>query len=122
MVNIQQAADRKNIVNRNTVLADDREQKTLSRLPRVQQSFSPARDANESEQILCYYTNTTHQIQIVRSLHTAKHCFERVVFPGQRLLFEAMPEAQIEIHTGTTVTAILSDRIPCSRLRVHTDS
>jgi Domain of unknown function (DUF1830) len=121
MVNIQRAATNKNIVNKNTVLTDDRAQKSLSRLPRIQQNLSPARDANESEQILCYYTNTTRQIQIIRSVNIAKYCFERVVFPGQRLLFEAMPEAQIEIHTGTMATAILSDRIPCSRLRVHAD-
>lgn len=26
---------------------------------------------------------------------------ERIVFPGQRLLLEALKEAQLEIHTGT---------------------
>jgi hypothetical protein len=62
--------------------------------------------------------NTTNQIQIIRSANIANCYFERVIFPGQRLLFEAVPEAQLEIHTGTMVTAILSDRIPCSRLRV----
>lgn len=121
MVNIQRAAMNKNIVNQNTVTTNDRAQKTSSSLPRVQQSFSPARDARESEQMLCYYTNTTRQIQIVRSANTEKYCFERVVFPGQRLLFEATPEAQIEIHTGTMATAILSDRIPCAHLRARTE-
>jgi Domain of unknown function (DUF1830) len=120
MVNIQRAANHKNMV-KNTVLADEREQKTLSRPSLAEHSFSLARDSNESEPILCYYTNTTRQIQIVRSFNTTRYCFERVVFPGQRLLFEAMPEAQIEIHTGTMATAILSDRIPCSRLCVRAD-
>jgi Domain of unknown function (DUF1830) len=121
MVNVQRAANHKNIANKNNVLTDNRAQQTLSRLPHVQQSFSLACDPNESERILCYYTNTTRQMQIIRSANTTKYCFERIVFPGQRLLFEAIPEAQIEIHTGTMVTAILSDRIPCTRLRVQTD-
>jgi hypothetical protein len=108
MVNVQRTA-----INKNLVLTDAREQTTLSRLPGC--------DAIHSERILCYYMNTTNQIQIIRSAKIANCCFERVVFPGQRLLFEAVPEAQLEIHTGTMVTAILSDRIPCSRLRVYTD-
>jgi len=116
MVNVQRAA-----INKNLVLTDDREQTTLSKLSRSQQNSSSAEDAIHSERILCYYINTTHQIQIVRSAKIANFYLERVVFPGQRLLFEAVPEAQLEIHTGTMVTAILSDRIPCSRLRVHTN-
>jgi hypothetical protein len=44
--------------------------------------------------------------------------YERVVFPGQQLLFEAPPEAELEIHTSHPVSAILSDRITCTRLRV----
>ncbi len=42
--------------------------------------------------------------------------FERVVFPGQRLVFEAPILAQMEIHTGMMASAILSDTIPCDRL------
>jgi hypothetical protein len=37
-------------------------------------------------------------------------------FPGQRLIFEALPAADLEIHTGMMASAILSDTIPCSRL------
>ncbi|RUR85175.1 hypothetical protein PCC6912_12910 [Chlorogloeopsis fritschii PCC 6912] len=45
--------------------------------------------------------------------------FERVVFPGQRLVFEAPSEAQLEIHTGMMASAILSDKIPCDRLAIN---
>src|SRR6476620_9880900 len=45
--------------------------------------------------------------------------FERVVFPGQRLVFEAMPAAALEIHTGMMASAILSDTIPCDRLQIN---
>jgi hypothetical protein len=43
---------------------------------------------------------------------------ERVIFPGQRLMFEAPAEAVLEIHTGMVASAILSDKIPCYVLRV----
>jgi hypothetical protein len=45
--------------------------------------------------------------------------FERVVFPGQRLLFEAIGDALLEIHCGVMASSILSDTIPCDRLRIE---
>ncbi len=69
--------------------------------------------------IVCCYVNATSQIQIARITNISNWYFERVVFPGQRLVFEAVPEAQLEIHTGMMATAILSDTIPCVRLRVE---
>ena len=45
--------------------------------------------------------------------------FEQVVFPGQRLMFEAPTQVQFEIHTGTIASAILADTIPCGRLQVQ---
>lgn len=72
--------------------------------------------------ILCCYVNATSQIQIARITNISNWYFERVVFPGQRLVFEAVPDAQLEIHTGMMATAILSDTIPCVRLRVDENS
>jgi len=69
-------------------------------------------------QILCYYANTTNQIQVVRIGNIPNWYFERVVFPGQRLMFKAAVEAVLEIHTCAVATAILSDKIPCYVLRV----
>lgn len=69
--------------------------------------------------ILCYYKNDTSQIQIARISNITNWYFERVVFPGEQLLFEALPEAELEIYTGTTVQAILADKILCSRLQVQ---
>ncbi|AFY89216.1 DUF1830 domain-containing protein [Chroococcidiopsis sp. CCNUC1] len=43
---------------------------------------------------------------------------KRVIFPRQRLLFEALPQAQLEIYTGEFPSAVLSDRIPYQCLRV----
>lgn len=73
-------------------------------------------------QILCCYVNATSKIQIARVSNVPNWYFERVVFPGQRLVFEAFPEALLEIHTGMMASAILSDKIPCGRLRVMDES
>lgn len=74
--------------------------------------------SNTSSRILCCYVNATSQIQIGRISNIPNWYFERVVFPGQRLLFEAVPEALLEIHTGNMASAILSDKIPCNRLQI----
>lgn len=110
MVNIQA------VINESSVLTDDKVQPPTFPT-QVHRNFTP--DWSEySEQILCCYINTTSKIQIARIANISNCYFERVVFPGQRLLFEALPDAQLEIHTGMMVTAILSDQIPCDRLRV----
>jgi hypothetical protein len=82
------------------------------------QILDPLPPDNQKRQILCCYVNATSQIQIARITNIPNWYFERVVFPGQRLAFETLPEAQLEIHTGMMASAILSDTIPCDRLRV----
>ena len=72
----------------------------------------------QRNRFLCCYVNATSQIQIARISNIANWYFERVVFPGQRLVFEALPKALLEIHTGMMASAILSDTIPCERLRI----
>jgi Domain of unknown function (DUF1830) len=82
------------------------------------QILDPIPNGNRNS-ILCCYVNATSQIQIARITNIAKWYFERVVFPGQRLVFEALPEALLEIHTGMMASAILSDTIPCDRLSIN---
>ena len=77
---------------------------------------------NENESILCCYVNATNQIQVARITNIPNWYFERVVFPGQRLVFEAFAEGLLEIHTGMMASAILSDTIPCKRLCVDEES
>ncbi len=72
----------------------------------------------QSNSILCCYVNATSHIQVARITNVPNWYFERVVFPGQRLVFEAMPSAMLEIHTGMMASAILSDTIPCERLSI----
>ncbi len=76
----------------------------------------------QSGKILCCYVNATSKIQVARISNIPNWYFERVVFPGQRLAFEAPIEAQLEIHTGMMASAILSDKIPCDRLAINEPS
>ena len=71
-----------------------------------------------SNQILCCYANVTNQIQMIRLTNTTKFNFERIIFPGQRLMFESIINAQMKIYTLTTSTPILLDKINCKWLRV----
>ena len=71
------------------------------------------------DSLLCSYINATNQIQIARITNVPNWYFERVVFPGQRLVFEAISYGILEIHSGMMASAILSDRIPCTRLAIQ---
>lgn len=77
--------------------------------------------SDSSRPILCCYVNATSKIQVARITNVEDWYFERVVFPGQRLIFEAPPNALLEIHTGMMASAILSDSIPCNRLQIDQD-
>ena len=72
----------------------------------------------QTGKFLCCYVNATNKIQVARISNISNWYFERVVFPGQRLVFEAPEVAQLEIHTGMMASAILSDTIPCARLAI----
>jgi hypothetical protein len=73
----------------------------------------------EGESLLCSYINATSQIQVARITNVPNWYFERVVFPGQRLVFEALSYGILEIHSGMMASSILSDRIPCARLAIQ---
>ena len=76
---------------------------------------------DSSSKILCCYINKTNQIQVGRIANIPDWYFERVIFPGQRLLFEAPPEAELEIHTTYMASSILSDHLKCECLRLNND-
>ena len=80
---------------------------TLDRLP-----------SEVSGRILCWYINDTSAMQIARITNIANWYFERAVFPGERLLFEALPEAELEIWQIVETGAVGFDKILCDRLRV----
>ena len=90
--------------------------------PNMMSAFSSV-VSEPSELILCFYTNCTNKIQILRVNSNQNFYFERIVFPGQRLLFKALPDAQLEIHTNqkenSTKELTLVEAFSCAHLRVH---
>lgn len=73
--------------------------------------------SRQHTQISCEYVNSTGSVQVIRISNIDGWHFERTVFPGQRVFFETVPEAVLEVSTGKMMTAVVSDRIPCLRLR-----
>lgn len=69
--------------------------------------------------ILCYYINATSQLQVAKITNIPEFYFERVVFPGQRLMFKAAAHARLEVFSGGMASALLIDRIPCQRLQIQ---
>lgn len=74
----------------------------------------PSVAAASSLQILCSYINVTSRIQVIRITNVPNLRFEKVIFPGQRLLFKAMSEAKLEIQWSE----LTSKSIPCKHLQV----
>ena len=77
---------------------------------------------DHSSHLVCCYVNATSKIQIARIANIPNWYYERVVFPGQRLVFQAPTSSLLEIHTGMMASAILSDHIPCERLSLLEES
>ncbi len=67
---------------------------------------------------LCCYVNATAHVEIARITNIPHWYFERVVFPGQRLIFKAPLAAKLEIHTGISISSIISETIDCQELRL----
>lgn len=68
--------------------------------------------------ISCGYQNSSSRHQIIRISNIGSY-FERVILPDQKLLFNAEPDAFLEIYTIESITSILADRISCSKLKIE---
>jgi hypothetical protein len=71
-----------------------------------------------SEEILCFYINTTKEIKIIRLENSENSNLDRIAFPGEKILFIGEPKAQLAIYSGSNGKAILSDLIPCASLQI----
>jgi hypothetical protein len=71
------------------------------------------------ESFTCHYVyvNATSKVQVIRVANVPDWHFERVAFPGQRLLIEAKPEAVVEIYTSERTQPVLKERIPSEDLQ-----
>ncbi|MGD1948718.1 MAG: DUF1830 domain-containing protein [Leptolyngbyaceae cyanobacterium] len=74
-----------------------------------------------NNRIQCCYVNTSTRFQIIRVANVSSSFLERTVMPQTRLIFEADRDDHLEIHTGSPISAILSDKIPCHRLLYQED-
>ncbi|APB34940.1 protein of unknown function, DUF1830 [Gloeomargarita lithophora Alchichica-D10] len=81
----------------------------------MSQVFDPL-PVTATDCLVCCYVNATSQIQVVRITDVPNWYFERVVFPGQRLMFTTPDTAHLEVHVG--MMAALDDTIPCRELQI----
>ncbi len=65
------------------------------------------------------YANSTCNLQVIRIANVPNYYFERVIFPKQRLLFEAQSNAELEVYTSEQGQAILLKKIPVNCLKVE---
>lgn len=67
---------------------------------------------------LCAYQNQTQTVQVIRIPDLPGQHFERVIFPGQRLMFYAPAPARLMVYTGSQAGALLADSLTCDRIQV----
>jgi hypothetical protein len=72
---------------------------------------------NVPDPILCFYINSTDKLQLAQlQSHSS---FERLVFPGEKFMFEALPEEVLGIYTYTTSGITLLKNVVCQDIQVH---
>lgn len=77
-----------------------------------------------STPLLCHYRNNSPTVQVIRVDQdtAAGKPLERVVFPGQTLLFHGQAGHTLDIYQGDTIgQAQLAEQVPCDRLQVLTE-
>ncbi|MGB3297038.1 MAG: DUF1830 domain-containing protein [Phormidesmis sp.] len=79
-------------------------------------NFAASKRIISKRQICCRYTNRSAQFQIIRIPTIAGDFIERTVFPHAQISFKADPLDRLEVHSGSPITAIRSDTIPCYQL------
>lgn len=70
-----------------------------------------------SDYTLCFYTNMTSQVQIIKITNIPNYSWKKAVFPGQQLIFEGITSACLEIYTSDR-PAIPSEIISCQQLQI----
>jgi hypothetical protein len=80
---------------------------------------SETSQTNGDDMMLCYYANHTENMQNLRMKNWESKPFERIVFPKQRILFTAMPQAYLEISTNYAGKGTVSRQVSCDTLRIE---
>jgi hypothetical protein len=71
--------------------------------------------------ILCCYVNRTNLPQVGWLANLPSWQFERLILPGESILFTTDAEARLELHAVTTKTALHVEQIPCQLLSIGED-
>ena len=74
-----------------------------------------------SAPVLCCYVNATKRIQVVRLSHLSEGDWEHILFPAQNFMFEAPPEAMLEVYKSPTLSITPPEYIHCRTLQVRSD-
>ncbi len=78
----------------------------------------PTHGSKTSLQKLCYYCNHTSKVQVGLISNIPGQRVEQVLFPGQRWMFWAVPEAVLEVYDSGNLTKAQVERITCRNLQV----
>lgn len=71
----------------------------------------------QNQTLLCGYVNTTSQIQVAKI--PENHQFEKVIFPYEKLLFDAPEGSELKIFIQIAGKTSLFASIPCQKLQTH---
>lgn len=77
----------------------------------------PSQSTSNNHQNLCCYTNHTSHIQVIRLVNQSHTNWQRVIFPGERFLFEADSESNLEI-----VNQVVYSLVNCRKLIVKLEA
>ncbi len=75
----------------------------------------PATTQSIAKTLYCY-TNSTHELQLIRVTDSESYSLEKIVFPRQRILFAAKPQEQLEVRTERAGKQVIERVIPCRNL------
>ncbi|NEO30868.1 MAG: DUF1830 domain-containing protein [Symploca sp. SIO3C6] len=71
-----------------------------------------------TDRLFCCYANKDRELLVARITNIPGWRLERVVFPGERFLFEAPSSAILEIHRNSPNGPTCSESLPCAYLNV----
>ena len=88
--------------------------KTISAPISKHEKISP----ESKKMVTCYYVNRSPWLEILRISNVDLWYFEKIVFPHQRLTFDAPHEGLVEIYTSESGDPALADRLSCEQLKI----
>jgi hypothetical protein len=79
---------------------------------------TPSNSVTTSQQKLCYYCNRTSQVKVGLISNIPGQRLEQVLFPGQRWMFWATPEAVLAIYDSDNLAHSQVEYFSCQDLQV----